>query len=60
MKFDDWWETLTIKEQTVIGKNNAKYVWECSASEERKNISTLIANMPGDTAASIAIYVREL
>ena len=27
---------------------------------ERKNISNLIAKMPGDTAASIAIYVREL
>ena len=27
---------------------------------ERKNISNLIARMPGDTAASIAIYVREL
>lgn len=27
---------------------------------ERKRISVLIAKMPGDTAASIAIYVREL
>jgi glutathione peroxidase-family protein len=27
---------------------------------ERKNISILIAKMPGDTAASIAVYVREL
>lgn len=27
---------------------------------ERKSISNLIARMPGDTAASIAIYVRDL
>jgi len=27
---------------------------------ERKSIANLIAKMPGDTAASIAIYVRDL
>lgn len=27
MTFDQWWDTLTIKEQTVIGKNNARFVW---------------------------------
>ena len=28
MTFDQWWDTLTIKEQTVIGRNNAKFVWQ--------------------------------
>ena len=28
MNFDQWWDTLTIKEQTVIGKNNARFVWQ--------------------------------
>lgn len=27
MKFDDWWKMLSPKEQTVIGKNNARYIW---------------------------------
>ena len=27
MNFDQWWATLTIKEQTTIGKNNARFVW---------------------------------
>lgn len=27
MTFEEWWNTLTIKEQTLIGKNNAKFVW---------------------------------
>lgn len=26
--FEQWWNTLTIKEQTMIGKNNAKFVWQ--------------------------------
>jgi hypothetical protein len=36
MNFDQWWDTLTIKEQTVIGKNNARFVWgqACGACEE--------------------------
>ena len=28
MNFDQWWATLTIKEQTTIGRNNAKFVWQ--------------------------------
>ena len=28
MTFDAWWNALTIKEQTVIGKNNARFVWQ--------------------------------
>ena len=28
MNFDQWWATLTIKEQTTIGRNNAKFVWD--------------------------------
>ena len=28
MTFDAWWNTLTIKEQTVLGKNNARFVWQ--------------------------------
>ena len=28
MNFEQWWATLTIKEQTTIGRNNAKFVWD--------------------------------
>ena len=27
MKFDEWWATLTDKEQREIGLHNAKFVW---------------------------------
>lgn len=33
MNFEDWWNTLTIKEQTLIGKNNAKFVWSAACEE---------------------------
>ena len=28
MNFYDWWDQLTSKEQMLIGKNNAKFVWD--------------------------------
>ena len=28
MTFDDWWKTLTVAEQKLIGYNVAKFVWE--------------------------------
>lgn len=28
MTFDDWWATLTHKEQQMIGVNNARFVWQ--------------------------------
>ena len=28
MTFDDWWATLTQKEQQMIGVNNARFVWQ--------------------------------
>ena len=35
MTFDDWWATLTPKEQQMIGVNNARFIWreacECCA-----------------------------
>lgn len=27
MEFDKWWETLTTKEQFLLGKHNARFVW---------------------------------
>lgn len=33
MTFDEWWGTLTTKEQNMIGVNNARFIWS-SACEE--------------------------
>lgn len=42
MTFDQWWGTLTIKEQTVIGKNNAKFVWQQAC----ETVATMIEDAP--------------
>ena len=31
MNFDAWWDTLTTKEQNVIGLNNARFVWNAAS-----------------------------
>ena len=36
MTFDEWWSSLTAKERYVIGINNAKFVWESAAKNERE------------------------
>jgi hypothetical protein len=36
MTFDQWWNLLTTREQNMIGKNNAKFVWEEAAAAERE------------------------
>ena len=28
MTFDEWWATLTEAEHRIIGKSNARYVWQ--------------------------------
>ena len=44
MNFNEWWATLTPQEQKVIGRTNAKFVWqdacdacakECEEAQER-------------------------
>ena len=41
MNFEQWWATLTIKEQTYIGKGTAKFVWSCAIEECAKLDQTL-------------------
>ena len=33
MTFDQWWATLTPKEQLVLGCNNARFVWDAALDE---------------------------
>ena len=44
MNFDQWWATLTIKEQTTIGRNNAKFVWD-QATDAIMNNRALIRQL---------------
>ena len=37
MNFYDWWDQLTSKEQMLIGKNNAKFVWDQAMDEAAKS-----------------------
>ena len=45
MNFDQWWDTLTIKEQTVIGKNNARFVFESGVAAERERLQAFMRQM---------------
>lgn len=38
MTFDQWWSTLTHKEQLVIGLNNAKFVWDAGRDDLKADI----------------------
>ena len=33
MNFNEWWATLTPAEQKVIGRTNAKFVWQDACEE---------------------------
>lgn len=36
MTFDQWWATLSHKEQLALGLNNAKFVWKSALSQCEK------------------------
>jgi hypothetical protein len=40
MMFEDWWGQLSTAEQKMLGKNNAKFVWE-EARAHNLNMLTL-------------------
>lgn len=60
MEFENWWEQLTKREQDLIGKNNAKFVWDQAQKDLKSRLSFAIEQMPfGNTSQSFAAYVRE-
>lgn len=60
MTFNEWWETLTYREQNLIGVTNARFVWESAQQDLRNEISKAFENMPfGNTSQSFAAFVRE-
>lgn len=36
MTFNQWWATLTDKEQKLLGQHNARFVWDAAATAERE------------------------
>ena len=41
MSFDEWWATLTAAEQKILGKTNARYVWQQALESLSKNPALL-------------------
>lgn len=52
MTFDEWWSSLTAKERYVIGINNAKFVWENAAKNEREECAKWLDAMGYDHCAA--------
>lgn len=53
--FEEWWATLTAREKTVIGINNAKFVWGCAAKAERDACAKLADDKMMDTSALLSM-----
>jgi hypothetical protein len=59
MTFEQWWDRLTQKEQTMIGLNNAKFVWNEAQKELKLSMAKEIEQMPfGNTSQSFSAWVR--
>ena len=41
MNFNQWWATLTDKEQKLLGQHNARFVWDAAATAEREACAKL-------------------
>jgi len=59
MSFEQWWELLTLKEQQLLGKKNAEFVWKESKRIALEDIARQMELMPfGNTSHSFAAWVR--
>lgn len=56
MKFDEWWATLTEKEQKEIGLHNAKFVWNGAVDECAK----FCEDAPEPDGQDLAYRIRNL
>ena len=55
MTFDQWWATLTPKEQLLLGLNNAKFVWQQSSKAQRELDAALCEKLGIEGYGSLAI-----
>ena len=57
--FEQWWGGLTVREQDMIGLNNAKFVWSQAQKTLKEQMAKEIEAMPfGNTSQSFAAWVR--
>jgi hypothetical protein len=42
MTFEQWWATLTDAEHRVIGKHNARYVWDEASKQVADEIFAMV------------------
>jgi hypothetical protein len=54
MTFEEWWAQLPTSEQKLLGKNNAKFVWE-EAQKNHINMLTLPSFVIGRHADTVSI-----
>ena len=60
MDFEQWWALLTPKEQQILGKENAEFVWKESKRIALQDLARQIELMPfGNTSHSFAVWIRE-
>lgn len=60
MTFDQWWSSLTFKEQTMIGENNGRFVWEQARKIGFEDLARQIEQMPfGNTSQSFSSWIKE-
>jgi hypothetical protein len=61
MTFDRWWNLLTTREQSVIGKNNARFVWDEAVQSEREECAKLVekAGIDGYGTLAAAAIIRK-
>ena len=45
MTFNQWWATLTDKEQKLLGQHNARFVWGAAATAEREACAKVCDDM---------------
>ena len=60
MNFDQWWASLTYKEQTMIGENNGRFVWDQARKIGFEDLARQIEQMPfGNTSQSFAAWIKD-
>jgi len=64
MNFNQWWATLTDKEQKLLGQHNARFVWDAAATAEREACAKIVDDSQdgitfiGDRHVTVATAIR--
>ena len=58
MNFNEWWATLTPQEQKVIGRTNAKFVWQDACEACAKLCDDSVEYAGGELASQIREKVK--